>query len=75
MVVSFVQILQESGKKLLPSGKHEVVNLSTLAIVAMAGNAGIKGIIGLCCMSIKTTQVQALVQGDFPRCNPKEQAD
>jgi len=62
MVTSFIQILQESVKKLLPSGKHDVVQLSTLAISAMGGNAVVKGVIGLGCMRIKTNQVQALVQ-------------
>ncbi|KAI9712855.1 MAG: hypothetical protein M1820_001477 [Bogoriella megaspora] len=62
MVVSFLQILQESVQKLLPSGEHEVVSLPAVAIGAMAGNAIVKGLIGLGCWPIKTTQVQALVQ-------------
>ncbi|KAJ4412507.1 hypothetical protein N0V85_003680 [Neurospora sp. IMI 360204] len=62
MVVSFIQILQESVKKLLPGGDRDVAPLPPIAIGAMAGNAVIKGIIGLICRPIKTTQVQALVQ-------------
>ena len=63
MVVSFLQILQESVAKLLPNGDHEVASLPAVAIGAMAGNAILKGIIGIGCRPIKTTQVQALVQG------------
>lgn len=62
MVVSFIQILQESVKKLLPGGDRDVAPLPPVAIGAMAANAVIKGIIGLICRPIKTTQVQALVQ-------------
>ncbi|KAK3492176.1 uncharacterized protein B0T23DRAFT_135772 [Neurospora hispaniola] len=62
MVVSFLQILQESVKKLLPGGDRDVAPLPPVAIGAMAANAIIKGIIGLICRPIKTTQVQALVQ-------------
>jgi len=62
MVVSFLQILQESVKKLLPSGEHSVAVLPAVAIAAMVANAVIKGAIGLACRPIKTTQVQALVQ-------------
>lgn len=62
MVISFLQILQESIQKLLPSGDHEIATLSALAIGSMAGTVGLKGIIGLGCVRIKTTQVQALAQ-------------
>ncbi|KAK0610697.1 hypothetical protein B0T17DRAFT_621158 [Bombardia bombarda] len=62
MVVSFMQILQESVEKLLPEGDREVAALPPVAIAAMAANGIVKGIIGLWCRSIKTTQVQALVQ-------------
>ncbi|KAK3345874.1 hypothetical protein B0T25DRAFT_520414 [Lasiosphaeria hispida] len=62
MVVSFVQILQESVTKLLPGGDRDVAALPPVAIAAMAANAIIKGIIGLACRHVKTTQVQALVQ-------------
>ena len=62
MVISFAQILQESVQKLLPGGHHQVANLPAVAIAAMAATVGIKGLIGLGCMKIKTTQVQALAQ-------------
>jgi len=62
MVISFAQILQESVEKLLPSGDHETASLPTLAIAAMAGTVIVKGIIGLGCVRVKTTQVQALAQ-------------
>jgi len=62
MVISFVQIIQESVQKLLPSGDHSVEQLPPIAVWAMGGNALVKGIIGLGCYPIKTTQVQALVQ-------------
>lgn len=62
MVISFVQILQESVMKLLPSGDHKIASLPVLAIASMAGTVGLKGLIGLGCMRIKTTQVQALAQ-------------
>jgi cation diffusion facilitator family transporter len=62
MVISFVQILQESVQKLLPSGTHDIATLPAVAIGAMAGTVGLKGIIGLGCYRIKTTQVQALAQ-------------
>jgi cation diffusion facilitator family transporter len=62
MVVSFLQILQQSVKKLLPNGSHEIATLPAVAIGAMAGTVAVKGIIGLGCMRVKTTQVQALAQ-------------
>jgi len=62
MVVSFIQILQDSVKKLMPGGDREVAQLPAIAIAAMATNAVVKGIIGIGCYPIKTTQVQALVQ-------------
>lgn len=62
MVVSFLQILQESFNKLLPGGDHSVNKLPPAAIGAMLGTVVLKGIIGLGCLKIKTTQVQALVQ-------------
>ncbi|VBB81499.1 Putative protein of unknown function [Podospora comata] len=62
MVVSFVQILQESVTKLLPGGDRDVAPLPAVAIAAMAANAIIKGLIGFVCRHVKTTQVQALVQ-------------
>lgn len=62
MVISFAQILQESVTKLLPSGDHSVPNLPIPAIGAMAGTVILKGIIGLGCYRVKTSQVQALAQ-------------
>lgn len=62
MVISFVQILQESVQKLLPNGDHEIATLPAVAIGSMAGTIVIKGIIGIGCYRIKTTQVQALWQ-------------
>lgn len=63
MVISFIQILQESVEKLLPDAPHKAAELPAVAIGAMAATVVIKGIIGLGCMKIKTTQVQALAQG------------
>lgn len=62
MIISFAQILQESVQRLLPKGDHSIATLPAVAIAAMAGTVGLKGIIGLLCVKIKTTQVQALVQ-------------
>jgi len=62
MVLSFCQILQESVQKLLPDGEHKAATLPAIAMGAMIGTVVIKGIIGLGCMKIKTTQVQALAQ-------------
>ncbi|KPI45413.1 Metal tolerance protein 9 [Cyphellophora attinorum] len=62
MVISFLQILQESVTKLLPSGDHSSATLPAVAIGAMAGTVVVKGIIGIGCYRIKTTQVQALFQ-------------
>lgn len=61
MIVSFVQVLQESVEKLLPgTGKAE--RLPIIAISAMAATIGLKGLIWFGCIPIKTTQVQALAQ-------------
>ncbi|KAL2208378.1 cation efflux protein [Sarocladium strictum] len=61
MVLSFAQILQESvGRLMPPHAKAEA--LSTAAIASLLATIVIKGIIGICCYPIKTTQVQALVQ-------------
>jgi cation diffusion facilitator family transporter len=62
MVVSFLQILQESVQKLLPSGDHSTANLPPAAIASMAATIGVKGFIWIGCARIKTTQVQALAQ-------------
>lgn len=61
MVISFLQILQESVQKLM-HGDNGVERLSTEAIVALVTTIVIKGGIGVGCIPIKTTQVQALVQ-------------
>lgn len=60
-----MQILQESVQKLLPSGNHSVAQLPNVAIFAMAATIVIKGIIWIGCIPIKTTQVQALAQGEL----------
>ncbi|KAK4136004.1 hypothetical protein BT67DRAFT_375904 [Trichocladium antarcticum] len=62
MVVSFGHILQESVSKLVPGGARNVAALPPVAIAAMAANAVIKGLIGLGCRHVQTTQVRALVQ-------------
>ncbi|CAM1511945.1 Fc.00g094580.m01.CDS01 [Cosmosporella sp. VM-42] len=61
MVISFLQILQESVQRLLPP-HAEVEVLSWAAIGSLLATIVIKGFIGLGCRPIKTTQVQALVQ-------------
>jgi hypothetical protein len=63
MVVSFIQILEESVEKLLPSGDHSIAALGKVAMFAMISTIVVKGIIWFGCMPIKTTQVQALAQG------------
>ena len=62
MVISFLQILQESVKKLLPSGDHSVAMLPPAAIFAMVSTIVVKGTIWIGCARVKTTQVQALAQ-------------
>jgi divalent metal cation (Fe/Co/Zn/Cd) transporter len=73
MVVSFLQILQESVKKLLPSGNHTVSQLPPAAIFAMVATIVVKGTIWVGCARVKTTQVQALAQdcktGKLMSCN------
>ncbi|KAI0133681.1 hypothetical protein BJ170DRAFT_172776 [Xylariales sp. AK1849] len=61
MVIAFLQILQESVQKLAPL-EGEPEELPATAIGAMAATIVIKGILGLGCYPIKTTQVQALFQ-------------
>ncbi|KAI9158091.1 Metal tolerance protein 3 [Paramyrothecium foliicola] len=61
MVISFMQILQESVQRLM-SGSRQVEHLSPAAIASLVATIVIKGIIGLCCYPIKTSQVQALVK-------------
>ncbi|KAL9584722.1 MAG: hypothetical protein Q9203_004555 [Teloschistes exilis] len=62
MVISFLQILQESVKKLLPGGPRVAAGLPPTAIGALVATVVIKGIIGIGCVRVKTTQVQALAQ-------------
>lgn len=61
MVISFLQILQESVEKLLPL-KGEAEALPWIAVGALLATVVIKGIIWFGCSPIKTTQVQALAQ-------------
>lgn len=63
MVISFLQILQESVKKLLPGGPREAAGLPPTAIGALVATVVVKGIIWIGCARVKTTQVQALAQG------------
>jgi len=63
MIISFVQILQESVEKLISEGPHEPTQLPPVAIGALAATIGLKGILWFGCIRIKTTQVQALAQG------------
>ena len=61
MVISFLQILQESVEKLAPlKGKAE--ELAPIAVGALLATIISKGIIWFGCIPIKTTQVQALAQ-------------
>lgn len=61
MVISFAQILKESIERLLPPHPNAEV-LSTAAIASLLATIVVKGVIGLGCRPIRTTQVQALVQ-------------
>lgn len=63
MIISFIQILQESVEKLMAKGPHEATQLPPIAIGALGATIGLKGIIWFGCIRIKTTQVQALAQG------------
>ena len=62
MVLSFLQILQESVNKLLPSGDHRTLNLPPVTIETMAANVIVKGLVGLLYFRVENPQVQALVQ-------------
>jgi cation diffusion facilitator family transporter len=65
MIISFVQILQESVTKLykgISGTPMEAATLPPVAIGAMAATVIIKGIIWFGCIRVKTTQVQALAQ-------------
>ena len=70
MIVSFLQILQESVTKLLPGGPRDAATLPPVAIGALVATVAVKGIIGLGCIRIKTTQVQALAQGTYITHHP-----
>ncbi|KZZ94296.1 Cation efflux protein [Moelleriella libera RCEF 2490] len=61
MVISFLQILEESVQRMMPP-HAQIEVLSTVAIVSLVATIVIKGAIGLICLPIKTSQVQALVQ-------------
>lgn len=61
MIISFVQILQESVERLM-SNDHNTATLPPVAIGAMAATIGLKGILWFGCIRVKTTQVQALAQ-------------
>lgn len=63
MVISFIQILQESIKKIMPDAPHKAEALPLTAIGALAATIVVKGIIWIGCARVKTTQVQALAQG------------
>jgi len=68
MIISFIQILQESAQKLMEKGDHKATTLPPVAIGALAATIGIKAVIWFGCIRIKTTQVQALAQGMFIIC-------
>ncbi|KAK4569969.1 hypothetical protein LTR86_002939 [Recurvomyces mirabilis] len=61
MIVSFVQVASEGGKKLL-GDDHTVVQLSPSAIAIMASTVIIKGCCWLYCRLINNSSVQALAQ-------------
>lgn len=69
MIVSFLQILQESVTKFLPGGPRDAAELPNVAVGALAATVVIKGIIWFGCIRVKTTQVQALAQGTAPHPN------
>jgi divalent metal cation (Fe/Co/Zn/Cd) transporter len=62
MILSFLQILQESVQKILPGGEKKATELPPVAVGAMLATIILKGIIWFGCIPIKTTQVQALAQ-------------
>lgn len=63
MIVSFLQILQESVTKLLPNNQErEAVILPPVAIGALVATVVVKGTIWIGCARVKTTQVMALAQ-------------
>lgn len=70
MVISFLQILQESVTKLLPGGPREAATLPPVAIGALVATIVVKGTIWFGCIRVETTQVQALAQGTYPHPHP-----
>jgi Cation efflux family len=64
MVIAFMQVLKESVEKLLPGGEKKAAQLPLIAVGAMLATVIVKGIIWFGCIRIKTTQVQALAQGE-----------
>lgn len=65
MVIAFVQVLQESVVKMLPGPEKKAAELPLIAVGSMGGTVIVKGIIWFGCIRIKTTQVQALAQGEI----------
>lgn len=65
MVISFMQVAKESIDKITPHLPTEATSLPMVAIGSMAATIGLKGVIWFGCISIKSTQVQALAQGKF----------
>ena len=53
MIVSFLQILQESVTKLLPGKSREAATLPFTAVFAMMATIIVKGIIWIGCTRIK----------------------
>ncbi|OWO97800.1 cation diffusion facilitator [Marssonina coronariae] len=62
MIISFLKILEESINKLIAPGPHEATALPPIAIASQVATIVVKGVIGIGCQRIKTTQVQALWQ-------------
>ncbi|KAK6582788.1 hypothetical protein PZA11_005196 [Diplocarpon coronariae] len=62
MIISFLKILEESINKLIAPGPYEATALPPIAIASQVATIVVKGVIGIGCQRIKTTQVQALWQ-------------
>ncbi|PBP25276.1 cation diffusion facilitator 10 [Diplocarpon rosae] len=62
MIISFLKILEESINKLMAPGPRKATALPPVAIAAQVATIVVKGVIGIGCQRIKTTQVQALWQ-------------
>jgi len=65
MVIAFLQVLQESVKKVLPSAERKAKELPIAAIAALAGTVITKGLIWIGLTRVDGKQVQALSQGSF----------